>query len=154
MNDLTQMLRMQEGSGPCRNGRFYAYDDATGLELKPGDTLHGNLTIGYGHNITALGLKDVEMLLHEDIADAFDVVHHNFSCYDTLSRPRQLVLLSMAYNLGPKLSKWVRFIGAVHRGAWDEAAEEILDSAAAQTQAPSRYKELAVMMRDNTSQWV
>ena len=148
------MLRMQEGSGPCRNGRFYAYDDATGLELKPGDTLHGNLTIGYGHNLTALGITDAMQFLREDIADAFEVVHHNFSCFDQLSRPRQLVLLSMAYNLGPKLSQWVRFIGAVHRSDWEDAAHELLDSKAAKQDAPARYKELAKMMRENSSEWI
>ena len=148
------MLRMQEGSGPCRNGRFYAYDDATGLELKPGDTLHGNLTIGYGHNLTALGITDAMMLLRDDIANAFEVVHHNFSCFDQLSRPRQLVLLSMAYNLGPKLSQWPRFISAVHKGDYADAAREIEDSKAAKQDAPARYKELAKMMRENSSEWI
>ena len=61
----------------------------------------------------------------------------------------------MAFNLGrTKLAKFVRFIGAVHLGKWNEAADELLDSKAARHDAPARYKELARMMRDNHSAWI
>lgn len=154
--DAVQMLRMQEGDGPVRNRRFFAYDDATGKELKPGDILIGNLTIANGRNLTAKGISDGLALLYEDIGDAFEVIHHNFTdaCFDGLSRPRQLVLISMAYNLGPKLSKWTRFIGQVHLGCWEGAALEIEDSDSYRGVTHERYKELARMMRDNTSQWI
>ena len=145
MTDLQAMLMQQEGTGPYHDGRFFPYVDSV-----------GKTTIGYGHNLDAKGMSDAEvmMLLSSDIADALDDVRHCFSCYDQLSRARQLVLVSMAFNLGrERLNKFVRFIGAVHRGDWQEAAEEILDSTAAK-QAPDRYKALAKMMRENTSQWV
>lgn len=146
MTDLQAMLMQQEGTGPRdAQGHFLPYEDSV-----------GKLTIGYGHLVEKGLPPDIAMMLfNADIADALDDVRHCFSCYDQLSRPRQLVLVSMAFNLGrAKLSKFVRFIGAVHRGDWQEAHDELLDSKAAREDAPGRYKELARMMRDNTSAWI
>jgi lysozyme len=146
MTDLQRMLMQQEGTGPRDDqGRFLPYPDSV-----------GKLTIGYGHLVEKGIPSDIAlMLFNADIADALDDVRHCFSCYDQLSRPRQLVLVSMAFNLGrAKLAKFVRFIGAVHRGAWDEAADELLDSKAAKQDAPARYQQLAKMMRENVSEWV
>lgn len=129
-----------------KDGSFYPYKDSV-----------GKLTIGYGHCLDEKGISsDLALMLFKmDIADAIDDVRYSFSCYDTLSRPRQMVLISMAFNLGRAgLAKWPRFIGAVHLGNWDEAADHLLDSVAAKSQAPARYKQLADMMRDNVSEWV
>ena len=146
MTDLQRMLMQQEGTGPRdEHGRFLPYPDSL-----------DKLTIGYGHLVEEGIPADIaNMLFQSDIADALDDVRHCFSCYDQLSRPRQLVLISMAYNLGrAKLAKFVRFIGAVHLGKWDEAAEHLLDSKAAREDAPARYQQLATMMRDNVSEFV
>lgn len=146
MNDLERMLMEQEGTGPMQHGRFFPYHDSV-----------GKLTIGYGHCLDTKGLPPdlALMLLKIDIADAIDDARRVCSIYDQLSRPRQLCLISMAYNLGRDgLNQWPRFIGALHREAWDEAADELLDSKAAREQAPLRYKKLANMMRGNVSQWV
>lgn len=145
MTDVQAMLIAQEGTGLMREGRYFPYYDSV-----------GKLTIAYGHNLEAKGLpSDVAMmLLNIDIADAMEDVRHNFSCYDQLSRARQMVLVSMAFNLGRDgLAKFVRFIGAVHRGDWEEAAQEIANSRAA-TQAPGRYNPLAKIMRENVSPWL
>ena len=146
MTDLEQMLMQQEGTGPMRDGKFFPYQDSELI-----------WTIGYGHNLEAHGIPaDMAMMLFKgDIADAIDAVRHNFSCYDQLSRPRQLVLVSMGFQLGRAgLAKWPRFIAAVHLGKFDEAADHILDSKAAREQAPVRYKQLAAMMRNNESPWI
>lgn len=140
MTDIQAMLIQQEG-----------------MELKPYVDTVGKMTIGVGRNLADKGLSREEALylLNNDIADALEDVRHCFSCYDQLSRPRQMVLVSLAYNLGrAKLAKFVRFIGAVHLGKWGEAADELLDSKAAREDAPARYRELARMMRDNSSAWV
>lgn len=145
LTDLQAMIMQQEGTGIVRDGHFYPYYDSV-----------GKLTVGYGHNLEAKGLPAdvIMMLLNIDIADALEDVRHCFSCYDQLSHPRKQVLVSMALNLGRDgLAKFVHFIGAVHRGDWEEAAQEIINSRAA-TQAPGRYNPLAKMMRDNVSQWV
>lgn len=138
--DAHQMLMEQEGL------RLKVYLDSLGIE-----------TIGVGRNLRDKGIsKDEAMaLLDSDLADAMDDVRHCFSCYDNLSRPRQLCLISMAFNLGrERLEKFVRFIHYVHLGDYDNAANEILDSKAAKEDAPLRYKQLADMMRENKSIWV
>ena len=145
MTDLEQMLMQQEGTGPRGpHGEFLPYPDSV-----------SKLTIGYGHLVEKGLPSDIAlMLFHADIADALEDVRHNCSCYDQLSRPRQLVMVSLAFNLGrDKLSKFVRFLGALHLGHYDEAADELLNSKAA-SQAPLRYRQLASMMRDNVSEWV
>ena len=145
MSDVEDMLNAQEGTGPMRDGRYFPYQDSEGI-----------WTIARGHNLEAKGIPaDVaRMLFMGDVADAIDDIRHCFSCYDQLSRPRQLCLISMAFNLGrERLSKFVRFIGAVHLGKYDEAAEEMLRSKWAE-QVGTRATTLAHMMRTNESQWV
>ncbi len=145
MTDAQAMLMSQEGTGKIVNGRFMPYEDSL-----------RNPTIGYGH-LVAKGIPTevANMLFQCDLADAMDDVRSVFSCYDQLSRPRQLVLISLAFNLGrDKMGGFVRFISAVHLGKWDEAADELLDSEAARKDAPFRYHQLAKMMRDNVSKWV
>ena len=145
MTDLQTMLMSQEGTGPRdQHGRFLPYPDSL-----------GKLTIGYGHLVEKGVPPDIAlMLFNTDIADALDDVQHVCSCYDQLSRPRQLVLVSLAYNLGrEKLSQFVRFLGAIHLSHWEEAADELLNSKAAK-QAPERYSQLATMMRTDLSLWL
>ncbi len=146
MTDIEQMLMQQEGAGPRGpHGEFLPYPDSV-----------GKLTIGYGHLVDKGLPSDLAlMLFHADIADAIEDVRHNCSCYDQLSRPRQLVMVSLAFNLGRSgLAKFVRFLGALHLGHYDEAADELLNSKAAKQDAPARYRQLATMMRDNVSEWV
>jgi len=139
MSDVEDMLRHQEGE------RLTPYVDSV-----------GKITIGIGRNLTDKGISAEEsrMFFYRDVADAMQDVLHCFSCYEQLSRPRQLVLISMAFNLGrERLSKFVRFIGAVHLGKYDEAAAEMLNSKWAE-QVGTRATTLAHMMRTNESEWV
>ena len=127
-----------------------------GKRAKPYVDSVGKMTIGIGRNLTDKGLSEDEIihLFNNDVADAIEDVRHCFSCYDQLSRPRQMVLVDMAFNMGrDSLSKFVRFIGAVHREDWQDASNEMLDSKWAE-QVRVRAIVLARMMRDNTSEWV
>jgi lysozyme len=145
MTDAQAMLMFQEGTGPTKDGRFLPYRDSL-----------GKLTIGYGHLVDkGIPSAVATMLFQCDLADAIEDVRALFSDYDSLSRPRQLVLISMAFNLGRDgLSQWPHFISAVKIGQFDEAADQLLDSKAAREQAPARYQQLAKMMRTNVSEWV
>lgn len=147
MTDLEAMLMYFEGTGPQRDGSFFPYYDTADPP---------RLTIGYGWNLTDNGLPAdiVNILFKASIANALDAVRHNFSCYDQLSRPRQQVLVSMGFQFGRAgLAKWPNFISAVHLGRYEEAAEHLLDSKVAREQAPTRFKLLAKMMREDVSQW-
>jgi GH24 family phage-related lysozyme (muramidase) len=91
MTDLEQMLIEQEGTGPMVGGRFFPYKDSL-----------GKLTIGYGRCIEDVGISHDEatFLFKEDIANAANNARRLCSIFDELSRPRQLVIMSMAFNLG------------------------------------------------------
>jgi lysozyme len=146
MNDVESMIVSQEGTGPIVNGRFMPYQDSL-----------GKWTIGYGRCIEDVGIsaEEARILLMADIAIAANDARRLCSIYDELTRPRQLVLISMAYNLGySRLSKFVRFLDALHQRNWNEATDHLLDSKAARSDAPSRYAQLARMMREDTSAWV
>jgi lysozyme len=146
MNDVEAMIVEQEGTGPIVNGRFMPYRDPL-----------GKWTIGYGRCIEDVGIsaEEARILLMADIAIAANDARRLCSIYDELTRPRQLVLISMAYNLGyGRLSKFVRFWDALHQRNWNEAADHLLDSKAARSDAPPRYAQLARMMREDTSTWV
>lgn len=116
----------------------------------------GKLTIGIGHNLSDKPISKLvsRTMFMEDLADAIDDVHHVCSIYDELSRPRQLVMINLAFNLGrERLRKFVRFLNAVHQYDWNDAANEILNSKAARD-LPTRYDRLAKMMREDVSRWV
>jgi lysozyme len=140
LTDAQQMLIDQEGL------RLKVYLDSLGIE-----------TIGVGRNLRDKGITQEEamILFNADLCDALDDVRHNCSCYDQLSRPRQLVMISLAFNMGRiGLGKFVRFLGALHLGHYDDAADELLNSKAAKQDAPARYQQLAEMMRNDVSEWV
>lgn len=123
-----------------------------GLRLKPYVDSVGKTTIGVGRNLDDRGISEEEamMLLNADIFHAIDGVQKCCSVYHDLSRPRQLVMISMAFNLGAEgLKKFVRFLNAVHLADWDDAADEMLQSKWA-TQVGPRAHRLADMMRNNT----
>ena len=128
-----------------------------GKQPKPYLDTRQKWTIGIGRNLTDKGLSDDEImhLFNNDIADAIDDARYLCLKYDDLSQARRMVLISMVFNLGrSRLAKFDKFLGALHREEWNEAADEILDSDAARKDAPARYATLARMMREDSSEWV
>jgi lysozyme len=120
-----------------------------GMRLKPYVDSVGKLSIGCGRNLDDNGISEAEalMLLDADIDTAITTVKRCCSVYDELSRPRQLVLISMAFNMGQaRLNGFVRFLNAIHLSNWDEAAEEMLSSKWAKQTGP-RATRLAEMMQ-------
>lgn len=145
MTDIQQMLIAQENSGPIKDGRYMPYPDSRGF-----------VTIGYGRCLDRKGISKDEAfyMMSNDIADAIEIARRSCSVYDSLSRPRQLVLLSMAHQLGEQgLLGFTHFLGAVNRGDHAAAVSELLDSEAAR-QTPLRYRQLSDMWKENYSQWV
>jgi lysozyme len=107
------------------------YDDATGEELRPGDTLAGKLTVGVGWNLTDNPLPDrlIDLLLDESISRAFRDLDHNVSWWRAMPEPAQRALANMCFNLGwPRLAGFRNMLAALRAGDYKRAAVEALDS--------------------------
>lgn len=130
--------------------RLDLYDDATGKQLKPGDTIKGHPTIGIGRALDRNPLTETEAkyLCLNDIARVERDLDRAFPWWRELSEKRQLVLASMAFQMGTAgLQGFPKFIAALRRGDYEDAAREMLDSAWAQ-QTPARCDRLAKMMAE------
>lgn len=96
-----------------------------GLELHPYPDTTGNLTIGYGRNLTANGISRAEaaMLLDHDVDDAIRDVLRAFPWVEKMDHARQCVVYNMAFNLGlGKLKGFRNTLKAMERGDWRLAA--------------------------------
>lgn len=136
---LAEELRHEEGTGPINNGRLMPYRDSVGL-----------LTIGYGRCIERVGItkSEAEYLLMSDIHATIAAVEKALPWFSRLDGIRQRVLINVAFNAGTHgLLGFKDMLAACQRGDYDVAADELLDSEAARTTAPSRYIKLARMMR-------
>jgi len=104
-----ELVRLHEG------WRQRAYDDATGEPLRPGHTLVGNPTVGWGRNLRDVGIRrhEAEILLAEDLKEAIGRARSFAgSVWDGLSVERRSVLTDMAFNLGGRLMSFRRFRAA------------------------------------------
>lgn len=126
----------------------------------------GYLTVGVGHNVEANPVGDLigrdvnqvgeeisasesDTLLDHDIDKFEEEVRRNFDFFDSLSEPRQHVLVDMAFNLGTAgMLKFRNMVAALQSQDYSRAATEMLDSQWAR-QVGRRSENLAVMMRDN-----
>jgi lysozyme len=130
ISTLMRLLMQQEGF------RQFPYNDTT-----------GNLTIGYGRNLTANGVSKNEAigLLENDVQ--YFISKLNSPLFNSLSETRKIVLVDMCFNLGVNgLMNFESMWEAIKAGDFEDAADEILESKAA-VQAPSRYQQLAQMMK-------
>jgi len=110
----------------------------------------GKLTIGVGHNLTDNGmtLDSIENMLVDDIEEAEEELHRVYPEWCDLSEDRQIVLVSMMFNMGcPTYLTFNRFWAALRRSDYDEAAEQMLDSKWSR-QVGQRSHDLAELMRE------
>jgi len=131
--------------------RLTVYDDATGKPLRKGDTLEGHPTIGYGRNLSGLGisLAESDMLLEHDIQRVVGELIASLPFFTRLSTVRKSVLIDMCYNIGIKrLLNFARMISAIEVHDYKTAAREIVDSKYAK-QVGRRAQTLSQMMRDD-----
>ncbi len=126
----------------------------------------GYLTVGVGHNVEAnpvgaligreitqegdeISQTESDALLDHDIDRFADEVRQRFDFFETLSDPRQHVLVDMAFNLGTQgMLNFKNMITALREGNYTRAAAEMLDSRWAR-QVGRRSQNLAAMMRDD-----
>jgi len=120
-----------------------------GLRQRPYMDTAGKLTIGVGRNLTdrGLSLDEVNLLLDNDIASAREDVLHAIPWSRQLDTDRFDVLVNMCFNLGiPRLIGFKNFLASLRVGAYDAAAQYMLDSRWA-TQVGARATELAAIVR-------
>jgi lysozyme len=129
--------------------RLKPYDDATGKELKPGDTLKGNITIGIGRNLSGVGISKSEafMLNCADIDKAETQLDNALPWWRSMSERRQIVILSMVFNMGiNKVLGFIRTLSFMKQGDYNAAADGMEASLWAK-QVGNRAKRLIDMMR-------
>lgn len=118
-----------------------------GLRLKPYVDTVGKVTIGYGRNLTDVGISVVEamMLRENDLAR----VNHDlagFSWWSSLDPVRRRVVQDLRFNLGPsRFREFGRFLSALERRDYAAAAAE-LQSSRWYAQVKTRGVHLVFMM--------
>ncbi len=142
--DIFSQLMRDEG------WRTFPYDDKTGEPVKLASG--GNVTIGYGFNISADGLPFMvaQVWLQDNIREIQKALP---SWTKELDPARLGVLVNMAYNMGvPGLLGCRTFLTLVNQEKYAAAAQDMRDNILAYKQLPARYERLAQQME--TGKWV
>lgn len=115
-----------------------------GLRLKPYRCTADKLTVGIGRNLEDVGIsRDEAMyLLGNDIARVTSELDDRIPFWNNLSPNKQIVLASMAFQLGVNgLMQFKNMLAAVERGDDVAVAKEMRDSRW-YTQTPNRVNDL------------
>ncbi|NBW18173.1 MAG: lysozyme [Caulobacteraceae bacterium] len=121
-----------------------------GLRLKPYKDTVGKLTIGIGRNLDDVGItaEEARYLVENDIGRCEADLNRNLPGWRDLTEARQQVMVSLVFNLGwPNLSGFLKFLAALKRHAYAEAADELRDSLWYR-QVKGRGERLAKMMEE------
>lgn len=109
-NQLRNRLDRDEGVRP------FVYTDTT-----------GNLTVGVGHNLTVKGVSIpvIDLMYEEDIRDAIVVLDHILPSWRALDEVRQIVFLSLAFNMGYRLAGFKNMLRNTNQGLWRAASSDL-----------------------------
>ena len=132
MKDLLDSIKHHEGFVE------HVYDDSLGIP-----------TIGYGFAIKDLVLEEdlCEEILFRKLRTLSASVIGKFPFFDYLPSDCKDVLVEMCFQLGVTgVSKFKKALKAMEDGAWEKAADEMLDSKWAK-QTPNRAKEMSDIIR-------
>ena len=100
--------------------RQFPYKDTVGI-----------LTVGIGRNLEAVGISKDEAIymLQNDIDQCEKHLDSTLPWWRYLSAARQSALVNMCFNLGiSRLLKFKKFLSALNKQNYDEAAKEMLAS--------------------------
>jgi len=123
------------------------------LRLRPYMDTEGKVTIGYGRNLSDVGINtaEAEAMFARDIADADRGVQQRLPWATQLDPVRYAVLVDMAFNMGiDGLLTFKNTLREISVGAYGAAAAKMLDSKWA-IQVGGRAVRLSEMMR--TGEW-
>ena len=117
----------------------------------PYEDTEGHLTIGIGHNLEKpLSEAAIQQIFQDDLREAQSELDRVLPNWTDHNIPRQNVLIDMTFNLGaPRFLTFKKFIKALSRHDYTEAAKEMLDSQWAD-QVGQRAERLARMMWDES----
>ena len=125
-----------------------------GLRLKPYKCPAGKLTIGYGRNLTDIGISknEADIMFYSDMLSAEKDAAAWLEKYDMkpedISQSRFYVLTDMMFNMGwGSCLKFKTFMSELKKSHYDDAAKAMLESKWA-TQVGSRAITLAGMMKN------
>lgn len=120
-----------------------------GWRAKPYGDLNDKITIGFGHNLTDLGISPEmgERLLEEDVQATLSALRLRWAPFERLDDVRQQVIANMAFNLGVSgLMLFRKMLAAAASGDYETASREMLNSQWAQ-QVGARARRLASAMK-------
>ena len=120
-----------------------------GLSLKPYQCTANKTTIGYGRNLEAKGITEVEanFMLAEDVSFFSEELSKKLYYFDNLNDARQAVLINMAFNLGVEgLMKFKMTLSYIKNQYYEQASVEMMDSKWA-IQVGNRAYELSEQMK-------
>lgn len=125
-----------------------------GFRSKPYLDTVGKTTIGYGRNLSDVGISqaEAEFLLENDINKATADLETRLPWTKELDEVRRAVLVNMSFNLGIwSLLGFHHFLAAVEAQDWSLAKDHMLASKWAQQVGP-RAQRLATQMQTGTWQ--
>lgn len=128
--------------------KFDVYDDATGKIVNRGSRVAGNLTIGVGRNLSAVGLSgdEIQLLLENDISRAVKALQE-YPFFSRLTGARRDAVIDMMFNMGPKtFAEFTGFVSLMNVGNYEQAARDLLDLTAWAKEVPSRASDDANMI--------
>lgn len=114
----------------------------------------GNLTIGVGRNLDAVGLYDneIDLLTVDSLTNAKKECENNFTWWESLDEIRQDVVAMMTYNMGiGDVKKFTTFIQLVATKKYVEAGND-LETTLWAREVGDRAKRLAQQMRTGIRQ--
>jgi lysozyme len=123
---------------------------AEGCRLKPYKDTVGKWTVGYGRNLSDVGITklEAEVLLDHDLADAELQCRKTFEWFEALSDARQRAVTELVFNLGLKgFSGFTKTIAAIRAKDFQMAAANLLKSKWKTDVGPTRSNRIAELLR-------
>jgi len=142
-DDVLDQLIRHEGTGPIRNGRLMPYKDSKGI-----------LSIGYGRNLQANGVRPSEarLMLVNDYGEAVTLADGAFPWYSSLDPVRQAVVSELVFNMGlTTVLEFVNTLEAISRHEFQRAAMGLRRSKWYQDVKEIRGERLATLLE--SGQW-
>ncbi len=91
----------------------------------------GHLLLGADRDLevgTAVSDKQIDTWFENDISRSIWIAKSLIPELDSLDDVRQVVLVSLCFNMGNRVANFQKMLTAVHLKRWDEAAAQLQDS--------------------------